>query len=898
MFEILLYSMRICLQTSDSEKSKEYFYSHIISSEIKKIFEENCIPGNNLLNNIYVNNYKSVEEHLKTQAHDVGAYVCSCGLYYEIPPCGFPESKDPEEEEEEEEEGKVKVLNKCLNCQLPIGHGPPKEGYTGTHSMVIRPGHLRIFKDEGHRIQEFNEFGDYDEGIPNMLLEDYKKQVIDPILEKSKFGLNKVEKKYFEQTNITIRKLSIIGYRLLNYIIYSHIFFAHCLGFISDETLNSYICDGMTIVDMIETDWNILKDCLQTKGVQTIQVFMNMIFKKLCELLINCKTLKTSEEREKFEEEIEKMLEEEYKNYDEYQKKYMDINNNALRIDKNSMKSLVLEINDENAYDKKIFPFYKLLLMTTYPSLENFKHELIKIPNYEQKYPLLYYTLILDNMEENIKEKKPRDLLKYLPDFNEFANFMIDNYSYKISRDEASKIILKDEDIYKNNQRGFKDMFNKFIQIWEKIKIYATKYKCNPDLTVITLDESKSIDYFLNDNAVAGKGMYIASAYQNCISWQNNFLNKIIDSLKNGGILHHFIDNIKKTIDVQNAKKNDVLNFEEMEEELNRVIYENSKRNIFKSEKKISYQNYRQFIYDFDSIEKELGKIILTGKVKFNGENNLKFVTYCFEGFRGNKSSVFIDFITLYKTVDLSQEAKQKIYNKKKDLIKAKSIDLQKILFSIQLLIYYLTQDTKNDNDQVNSVLKELPKYVHLTDECFKFFEEQNFKVCELTGIYSFFELLCFKTIEENLNQDYKKPIEENVKTSIIKSFEDGSIKYINKISLSTACRKLISRYLVSSRHDTDLNENNNLNDYLEREELWSKEDWKNIDLIQEDLNILKTNKILVGQCYELYKLLGGDETEALKGIDSNINEEEGENEDNEENFDENINFKKKKMAY
>ena len=891
LFEILLYSMRICLQTSDSEKSEEYFYSHIISSEMKKIFEENCIPGNNLLDNIYVNNYKLVENHLKTLDHDVGAYVCSCGLYYEIPPCGFPESKDPEEEEEDGEP------DKCSNCHLPIGHGPPKEGYTGTHSMVIREGHLRIFKDEEHRIQEFNEYGDYDEGIPNMLLEDYKKQIIDPILEKAKFGINKVEKKYFEQTNITIRKLSIIGYRLLNYIIYSHIFFAYCLGYVSDDILKSYVCDGMTIVDMIETDWNILKDCLQTKGVQTIQVFMNMIFEKLCQLLVNCKTLENSEDREKFEEEIEKMLDEAYKNYDEYQKKYMEINNNALRVDKNSMKSLFLEINDPNDYDKKIFPFYKLLLMTTYPSLENFKHELIKIPNYEQQYPLLYYGLIVDNMQENKKDNSPKDLLRYLPDFNEFTNFMINNYSYKISRDEASKIILKDEDIYKNNQRGFKDMFQKFIQIWEKIKIYATKYKCNPDLEIITLDENKSLDYFLNDNAEVGKGMYIASAYQNFISWQNNFLNKLIDSLKNGGILHHYVDNLKKTIDVQNAKKNDVLNFEEMKEELNRVIYENSKRNIFKSEKKISYQNYRQFIYDFDSVEKELGKIVLTGKVKFNGENNLKFVTYCFEGFRGNKSSVFIDFINQYKTIDLSPEAKQKIYNKKKDLIKTKSIDLQKILFSIQLLIYYLTQDTKNNNDEINYVISKLPNYVHLTDECIKFFEEQNFKVCELAGIYSFFELLCFKTIEINLNQDYKKPIEEKIQSNILKSFEDGSIKNINKVSLSAACRKLISRYLVSSRNDTDLNENNILNDYLEREELWSKEDWKKYALIETDLNILKINKILVGQCYELYKLLGGDENEALKDIETNNNDEE-ENEDNDENFEENINLKKKKMDY
>ena len=291
LFEILLHLMRICLQTSDSEKSKEYFYSHLISNNIEKIISENCVPGNNLLNDIYVSNYMSIEHHLNTLDHDIGAYVCSCGLYYVIPPCGFPDYKDENEEQD-----------RCLNCKEPIGHGEPKEGYTGCHSMYIRPGHLRIFKDEEHRMQEFDAYGDYDEGIPNMLLEQYKKEKIDPILEKAKFGINKVEKKYFEQMNITIRKLSIIGYRLLNLVIYSHIFFANCLGFIPDEKLNYYTSNDMTIMNIIETDWNILKDCLQTKGVQNIQVFMNMIFSKLCELLNNCKIMKTTEEREKFED--------------------------------------------------------------------------------------------------------------------------------------------------------------------------------------------------------------------------------------------------------------------------------------------------------------------------------------------------------------------------------------------------------------------------------------------------------------------------------------------------------------------------------------------------------------------------------------------------------------------
>ena len=558
-FEILLYAMRICLQTSDTDKSNEYFYSHLISNDIEKILSENCVPGNNLLNNIYVNNYMSIEHHLKTLDHDLGAYVCSCGLYYFIPPCGFPGYKEEDEEQD-----------LCLNCKEPIGHGPAKEGYTGCHSMVLRPGHLRIFKNEEHRMQEFDAYGDYDEGIPNMLLKEYKEKVIDPILEQGKYGINKVEKKYFEQINITIRKLSIIGYRLLNFVLYSHVLFANCLGFITDDKLNEYVCTDMTIINMIETDWNILKDCLQTKGVQNIQVFMNMIFNKLCELLNNCKIMKTTEEREKFEDEIEKMLDETYKNYDEYQKKYLEINKNSLKLEKNSLKSLVLEIIDENEYDEKNFPFYKLLFMTTYPSLDNFKHELKKVPEFEKKYPLLFYSLI----DENDK----KELIKYLPEFNAFVNFMIDKYSYKISREEASKMILKDQENYKNNQRGFKKMFDRFIFIWNKIKNFAVKYKCNPDLPPIDLDEDKSLDFFLNDNAEVGKGMYIAAALQNFITWQNNFLDKIIDNVKNGGILHHYVDNMKKTIDVQNATKNDVLNFDEMKNLLNEKIYENSKR--------------------------------------------------------------------------------------------------------------------------------------------------------------------------------------------------------------------------------------------------------------------------------------------------------------------------------
>ena len=85
--------------------------------------------------------------------------------------------------------------------------------------------------------------------------------------------------------------------------------------------------------------------------------------------------------------------------------------------------------------------------------------------------------------------------------------------------------------------------------------------------------------------------------------------------------------------------------------------------------------------------------------------------------------------------------------------------------------------------------------------------------------------------------------------------------------------------------------------DYLIRDELWSKEDWKNIDIIQNDLEIiLNKNDIKIGQCYELYKLLGGDEEEALKGIDIKNKDEDDDEEDEE--LDQMKFIKKRGMNY
>ena len=56
---------------------------------------------------------------------------------------------------------------------------------------------------------------------------------------------------------------------------------------------------------------------------------------------------------------------------------------------------------------------------------------------------------------------------------------------------------------------------------------------------------------------------------------------------------------MEKKTDIQKAKKDEVLNFDKINELFIEIIFENSKRNIFMDDNKINYLNYKQFVYDF-----------------------------------------------------------------------------------------------------------------------------------------------------------------------------------------------------------------------------------------------------------------------------------------------------------
>ena len=178
----------------------------------------------------------------------------------------------------------------------------------------------------------------------------------------------------------------------------------------------------------------------------------------------------------------------------------------------------------------------------------------------------------------------------------------------------------------------------------------------------------------------------------------------------------------------------------------------------------------------------------------------------------------------------------------------------------MQFLIFFFTQERHREEDKIINII--LLDNIDLSKECEEFLHNPKIQINlkDLIGVYSFFELFCFESIIEHLPAHYKKEIDDIKKIKIISLFEEKIFEIIEKKSLATACRKFISRYLVSNRKDSDYNEDKNIADYLTRDEFWPKEIIDNEKVFNNDINTLKKENLIIGQCFELYKLLGVDE--------------------------------------
>ena len=251
-----------------------------------------------------------------------------------------------------------------------------------------------------------------------------------------------------------------------------------------------------------------------------------------------------------------------------------------------------------------------------------------------------------------------------------------------------------------------------------------------------------SLCYFLVDDGDKEGGMFLASAYENFIKWQDAFINDIISKNGNKGVLNSYVSQLEQEIDIQEAANEDILNIDENTfKKFNELISVSSMRNIFGENNIINYKNYNNILYNFNFIEEELGKMILPGIKRFKNDK-IKFITYLFEGFRGNKSSVLVDFNAKYIKRELTQDEKESLIELLKDNNNRKFYN--DVFASLQIIMNEVIKENYEQNHLIYKIIEKFPNYIILNEKLVKLLknkcdynpEDKAFTINSLVSIF------------------------------------------------------------------------------------------------------------------------------------------------------------------
>ena len=837
-YEVLLYAHKFALVSSMSKNGS--IYLKILSSKILDNIKDLYIPGGEPNDILLIESAESIKNYFGNEFNlnfnnnlkeedkpGKGVYMCSCYSWYTIRDCGNPNQR-----------------SNCI-CGKPIGN-------IENHKELIR-----IYKDGDSKDNR------YTCKYLSELMNEVEK------LKKKNFkGFKKVNSDFFYKSDKKVRNMSEITYRILSFILYSCIFYCEKLDYLDDITIkNFYFNDGdqsnNSMIFILTKIWDILTNELIKREVDNIQCFLNMIIPELAKIIINNdKSMEDPNERNQFEDSCNQVIEEAISNYKNYYKIFIENNKEILQIEDITIKPILQETSDIYNLPKEDFPLIQYFYATSYPNYEKFYKQLTSIPNFKNQYP------VIDNYLNASEDEHSKLFLENFELINPFVNYAIDKYSNKISREDAKKIIIKEE---LGNDDQMKYLFNNFKKGWEKIYKDISNYDCHGKLQPKNITEDDCLAYCLNDNSEDDYGKYIASAYNDIIIYQNNFLKPLIDINANNEYLYIYSNQIQKEIIVQRASKKEIVSFSinnNLYKSFNNLIYSFWYRNCFKENGEVYYLNYKDTKFDLLSIEIELSKILLPEKRLFSNEQTQNFIIYAFDGFNKNMN-IISDYKEKIKEIKvLSNEEKTNLSN----IIE--KIDYKLIMFNLQsLLLYFSYKRNINGSEILIDEINILPKkVVKLDDEFINIFKNHQFKITlsQLIDCYEYVEFLNYDKILKNVSKNINANLRENQIKEINKHFNENNKLLITKKDLSNATRKFISRYLVGELYQKI---DSNIFQFLKiKEELWDDKIFskENEEQFTKEINELESINIIVKQSVDFYEKLGGERAEKRISKQSN----------------------------
>ena len=507
--------------------------------------------------------------------------------------------------------------------------------------------------------------------------------------------------------------------------------------------------------------------------------------------------------------------------------------------------------NNEKYLFNEFFSYIK------YPIIEDFEKKFNSSNDNKEKYPLIY---------EYINNKYGPKNLKYLIDYNNFINLMISNYSGKISRNEAYKEERHLNSEYKHNDNDLETKFDKFKPIYnEHLSSYVKEFNDEVLRSTKFLDKFEDTDrlaYFLNDNLDKGYGIFIAEGLKKFIEWQNSFLKPIIKSYKEkeNSCLSCYVSEMEKEVNIQDANNLQILQIENC---FNNTYFINFSELVSLYSERIN-ANINDFIYDYEKIEKEIGKCLLINKCLFN-EKNINYVCYHNEGFRNINFNYFIEFEKKYGAKELTEDERKKLFN-----YANKNFNNFDILFdSFIILINYLNNinSVEKDTKVFDFMEHAETKFINFNKYLIYYFgnEGKEIVIEKLLSSFLYMEHLCYDLLKEKINDKFIAPFNEGEKNEIKEYFNSKHVDaIITKKEIASAIRRFIIRYLLNEEKKENIDPNLSLYVCLERKYLWNNKIFSSIrynfnDLIKKYLGSFSFD-LQARHSLELYNFIGEEE--------------------------------------
>ena len=850
----LLYGYRYCLNEA-KRKGGENIYSYLYDKNNIEDFHEKFYPGNDNSNGQPLYElYSDIINHFKEKPEE-GCFVCLCekGFYHSVP-SGFPDD--------------VQINMVCPKCKHEIGAKEyNKEEIIKEENDKIKTIEIKVYKTVDTNTKYFRIFKDNEEieklkeideskfeKLRYMTIAQFKENYIRPLYNKES-GLNQIDIKNFRKENRIVRNLSQISYRLLNYILYCHLFFARL--YTQSDKFDYYLPKGTTW--MKETAWiNMIKECfnrlkveLENKGIKHLEIFMNFIFKDLFDKLHKKKCIDEFKKLVEFEEELETIIQEKCNKVDEEINKYKKLEENCIS-NKESGIALVKEIYDKCEYKKSEFPFYENFYYTDYLD-EDYIYNLLKDKD-EDNYPTLVKYLKNKSQEQSEDNYSLDNLILFNKVFKLFNDF----YSDQISRDKAERQTLNISDIYQDKKNS--KLIDEFIEFYNDLEIRDD----NGNELKLDKEKNKIIDFLLIDDNEYGKSY--KKMYKVFINKNNKELEDLLDKKINKGVFNY---NCKNKIRIQQVKENEIFSLSK-NCKFNKVIFNSSYRKYIDTKK---YENYNDYVIRLDQIELELTDILVKNKKLFDDE--LKEFNFNNEVFSHEITDLISDFG--YQVFPMNMDDKEIIYN----FVEDNEGNLGKYQIIINNFITVIEDLNKTSKDKNNNKITgdtkisdiEIVTNLNNISEDFKQlfqgnqrnnqdknYSNANLNVSKITNIFDYFLKLIFRYVKEDIEKYQEKKSDYKL--------EDRDMT-IKKEDLADAIRKFITLVLFREKdNDKEIkikNNKKNIIDYLNNRYLWKSNLYNDSSKFEANLLKFKKLNIKIKEILWLYYYLVDNKEEGFE---------------------------------